>query len=195
MDKYSQNIFPKISGSQEDNQISIFGCPHSFFGCRGHANFATLRISGFDSDLLYPQGLACTLPKHLQQQLYLSPYRVSGFDSDLVYPQGLTCTLSEHLQRQLYLSPYYVSGFDSDLVYPQGLACTLPEHLQQQLYLSPYCVSGFDSDLVYPQGLACTLPEHLQQQLVNACPGLEQAVVVKPGEWNLNKEVFCILIL
>ena len=24
------NIFPKISGSQEDNQISIFGCPHSF---------------------------------------------------------------------------------------------------------------------------------------------------------------------
>ena len=21
---------------QEDNQISMFGCPHSFFGCRGH---------------------------------------------------------------------------------------------------------------------------------------------------------------
>ena len=36
MDNYFQNIFPKISGSQEDNQISIFGCPHSFFGCRGH---------------------------------------------------------------------------------------------------------------------------------------------------------------
>ena len=30
------NIFPKISGSQEDNQISIFGCPHSFVGRRGH---------------------------------------------------------------------------------------------------------------------------------------------------------------
>ena len=28
MDNYFQNIFPKISGSQEDNQISIFGCPH-----------------------------------------------------------------------------------------------------------------------------------------------------------------------
>ena len=36
MDNYFQNIFPKISGSQEDNQISIFGCPHSFFGRRGH---------------------------------------------------------------------------------------------------------------------------------------------------------------
>ena len=36
MDNYFQNIFPKTSGSQEDNQISIFGCPHSFFGHRGH---------------------------------------------------------------------------------------------------------------------------------------------------------------
>ena len=36
MYNYFQNIFPKISGSQEDNQISIFGCPHSFFGRRGH---------------------------------------------------------------------------------------------------------------------------------------------------------------
>ena len=35
---------PKISGrpSQEDNQILIFGCPHSIFGRRGHANFVTL---------------------------------------------------------------------------------------------------------------------------------------------------------
>ena len=40
MDNHFQIIFPKISGSQEDNQI--FGCPHSFFGRRGHANFATL---------------------------------------------------------------------------------------------------------------------------------------------------------
>ena len=36
MDNYFQNIFPKISGSQEDNQISNFGCPHSSFGRRGH---------------------------------------------------------------------------------------------------------------------------------------------------------------
>ena len=43
MDDYFQITFPpKKSGSQEDNQISIFGCPHSFFGRRGHANFATL---------------------------------------------------------------------------------------------------------------------------------------------------------
>ena len=29
-------MFPKISGSQEDNQISISGCPHSLFGRQGH---------------------------------------------------------------------------------------------------------------------------------------------------------------
>ena len=36
MDNYFQYIFSKISGSQEDNQRSIFGCHHSFFGRRGH---------------------------------------------------------------------------------------------------------------------------------------------------------------
>ena len=32
----------KISGGQEDNQISIFGCPHSFFGRRGHEDMQIL---------------------------------------------------------------------------------------------------------------------------------------------------------
>ena len=32
----------KISGSQEDNQISIFGCPHSIFGRRGHEDMQIL---------------------------------------------------------------------------------------------------------------------------------------------------------
>ena len=42
MENYFQNILPKISGSEDDHQISIFGCPQSFLGRRGHANFATL---------------------------------------------------------------------------------------------------------------------------------------------------------
>ena len=43
---YFQNIFQKISGSQEDNQISIFGCPHSFFGHRGHEDTQILLPCG-----------------------------------------------------------------------------------------------------------------------------------------------------
>ena len=36
MDNYFQNIFKKISGSQEDNHFLSFGCHHSFSGHRGH---------------------------------------------------------------------------------------------------------------------------------------------------------------
>ena len=35
-------FFHKKSGSQEDNQASIFGHPHSFCVHGGHFNFATL---------------------------------------------------------------------------------------------------------------------------------------------------------
>ena len=62
MDNYFQNIFPKISRSQEDNQISIFGCPHSFFGRRGHEDTQillpwlgmTLYLDRSQSTMIYP---------------------------------------------------------------------------------------------------------------------------------------------
>ena len=41
MDNYFPKKFQKISG-QEDNQISIFGCPHSIFGRRGHEELQIL---------------------------------------------------------------------------------------------------------------------------------------------------------
>ena len=47
-----------------------------------------------------------------------------------------------------------------------------------QIWLEP---EGIDSDLVYPQGLSCTLPANLQQQMVNMMPGLEKAIVARPG--------------
>ena len=47
MDNYFQKEFQKISRSQEDNQISIFGCPHSIFGRRGQE----------DTQILLPWGV------------------------------------------------------------------------------------------------------------------------------------------
>lgn len=47
-----------------------------------------------------------------------------------------------------------------------------------QIWLEP---EGFDSDLIYPNGLSCTLPEELQWKLVRAVPGLEKAVLARPG--------------
>ena len=42
---YFQNIFPQISGGQEDNQISIFGCPHSIFGRRRQEDSQILTLT------------------------------------------------------------------------------------------------------------------------------------------------------
>lgn len=47
-----------------------------------------------------------------------------------------------------------------------------------QIWLEP---EGFDSDLIYPNGLSCTLPAEWQQKLIRNLPGLENAVMARPG--------------
>ncbi|XP_063701826.1 protein MTO1 homolog, mitochondrial [Culicoides brevitarsis] len=47
-----------------------------------------------------------------------------------------------------------------------------------QIWLEP---EGFDSDLIYPNGLSCTLPAEFQQKLIQQLPGLENAVMARPG--------------
>lgn len=47
-----------------------------------------------------------------------------------------------------------------------------------QIWLEP---EGFDSDLIYPNGLSCTLPAEFQQKLIRHLPGLENAVMARPG--------------
>lgn len=47
-----------------------------------------------------------------------------------------------------------------------------------QIWLEP---EGFDSDLIYPNGLSCTLPADQQQKLINCLPGLEGAIILRPG--------------
>lgn len=47
-----------------------------------------------------------------------------------------------------------------------------------QIWLEP---EGFNSDIIYPQGLSCTLPEELQIKLIQTIPGLENAILFRPG--------------
>lgn len=47
-----------------------------------------------------------------------------------------------------------------------------------QIFLEP---EGLNSDLVYPNGISTSLPEDVQEALVKSIPGLENAVIVRPG--------------
>ncbi|MEX1180369.1 MAG: tRNA uridine-5-carboxymethylaminomethyl(34) synthesis enzyme MnmG [Cucumibacter sp.] len=47
-----------------------------------------------------------------------------------------------------------------------------------QIFLEP---EGLDSDTVYPNGLSTSLPEEVQHQFIRALPGLEEAVIKRPG--------------
>ncbi|MCX7327810.1 MAG: tRNA uridine-5-carboxymethylaminomethyl(34) synthesis enzyme MnmG [Hyphomicrobiales bacterium] len=47
-----------------------------------------------------------------------------------------------------------------------------------QVFLEP---EGLDDDTVYPNGISTSLPESVQRALIQSIPGLEQAVILRPG--------------
>lgn len=47
-----------------------------------------------------------------------------------------------------------------------------------QVFLEP---EGLDDDTVYPNGISTSLPESVQKALIQSIPGLEQAVILRPG--------------
>jgi len=53
-----------------------------------------------------------------------------------------------------------------------------PERERHQIYLEP---EGLDVDEIYVNGFSMSLPREVQEQIVHALPGLEQAVVLRPG--------------
>jgi len=49
---------------------------------------------------------------------------------------------------------------------------------RHQIFLEP---EGLDDHTVYPNGISTSLPEEIQRDLLRRIPGLEQAVVIRPG--------------
>jgi tRNA uridine 5-carboxymethylaminomethyl modification enzyme len=49
---------------------------------------------------------------------------------------------------------------------------------RHQIFLEP---EGLDDDTVYPNGISTSLPEDVQKALVQTIPGLERAVIKRPG--------------
>lgn len=81
----------------------------------------------------------------------------------------------ENLQSSLYVreevnGPRYCPSLEAKIVRFGGR-----EH---QIWLEP---EALDSHIVYPNGLSNSLPEHVQQKIIHSIPGLEKAVITKPG--------------
>lgn len=53
-----------------------------------------------------------------------------------------------------------------------------PHHERHQIFLEP---EGLDTNEIYVNGFSTSLPRHVQTALVRALPGLEDAVVLRPG--------------
>jgi len=49
---------------------------------------------------------------------------------------------------------------------------------KHQIFLEP---EGLDDDTVYPNGISTSLPEEVQLELLKTIPGLENALVIRPG--------------
>ena len=47
-----------------------------------------------------------------------------------------------------------------------------------QIFLEP---EGLNSEIIYPNGISTSLPEKIQSEFLHSIPGLEKAVITKPG--------------
>src|SRR5258708_14895224 len=49
---------------------------------------------------------------------------------------------------------------------------------RHQIFLEP---EGLDDPTIYPNGISTSLPQEVQQQILSVIPGLERAVMTRPG--------------
>jgi len=49
---------------------------------------------------------------------------------------------------------------------------------RHQVFLEP---EGLDDDLIYPNGISTSLPLEIQQRVITSIPGLQRAVIARPG--------------
>jgi len=68
-------------------------------------------VAGFDTELIYPNGLSCTMPT----------------------PSGGWVGGSGRIAGMIVTVVVVVAGFDSELIYPNGLSCTMPPEFQQRI--------------------------------------------------------------
>jgi len=98
---------------------------------------------------------------------------------------GITHTTSrthEIIRSSLHLSAVYGGRIEG--VGPrycpsvEDKVVRFAERERHQIFLEP---EGLDDPTVYPNGISTSLPEEVQQMMVASIPGLEHAVILRPG--------------
>jgi tRNA uridine 5-carboxymethylaminomethyl modification enzyme len=95
---------------------------------------------------------------------------------------GTTARTHEIIRANLHRAPMYSGQIES--VGPRYCPSIEDKVVRfagkegHQIFLEP---EGLDDDTVYPNGISTSLPEEVQLDLLKTIPGLERAVMIRPG--------------
>ncbi|MEE9544777.1 MAG: tRNA uridine-5-carboxymethylaminomethyl(34) synthesis enzyme MnmG, partial [Rhodospirillales bacterium] len=95
---------------------------------------------------------------------------------------GTTAKSHDLIRANLHRAPLYSGRIDSTgpryCPSIEDKVVRFAERRRHQIFLEP---EGLEDHTVYPNGISTSLPEEVQRQLLKTIPGLEQAVMLKPG--------------
>jgi tRNA uridine 5-carboxymethylaminomethyl modification enzyme len=112
-----------------------------------------------------------------------------SFSTDEIEQDQLNCylgytneALHDKIRSNLHESPLYSGAIKS--IGPrycpsiEDKVVKFPEKTRHQLFIEP---EGFATNEVYLNGLSTSLPAQLQQEIVNLIPGMDEALIIRPG--------------
>jgi tRNA uridine 5-carboxymethylaminomethyl modification enzyme len=126
---------------------------------------------------------------HLEEQpADAEPWIMSALDDEIRQPQ-LRCAITrttvrthEIIRANFDRSPLFAGAIEGrgPRYCPsiEDKVKRFAERDAHQIFLEP---EGLDDPLVYPNGISTSLPADVQEQFVRSIPGLERAVIVRPG--------------
>jgi tRNA uridine 5-carboxymethylaminomethyl modification enzyme len=86
------------------------------------------------------------------------------------------------IRRNIHRAPMYSGQIDSTgpryCPSIEDKVVRFADKSRHQIFLEP---EGLDDHTVYPNGISTSLPEDIQEGLIAAIPGLENAVILRPG--------------
>ena len=116
------------------------------------------------------------------------PEPMSMMTADIKVPQRpchityTTETTHAIIRDNLHRSPMYAGRIEG--VGPrycpsiEDKVVRFAERTHHQIFLEP---EGLDTDWIYPNGISTSLPTEIQERFVASIPGLERAVIARPG--------------